>query len=59
MKMSRCVEWIAVFDWFQKIDMTQIVARKDWEELYRLLDSMWEDERRKRRRRSSQLTSSP
>jgi hypothetical protein len=47
MKRTRYREWIAVFEWFQKIEMTEVVPKGDWKELYRLLDGMWRDEREK------------
>lgn len=47
MDRSRYKEWITVFEWFQQTNRNEIVSRDNWDSLWELLNSMWQEERRK------------
>ena len=46
MKRDRYTEWIAVWGWFQGINIKEVVSRENWNSLYELLNGMWQDERK-------------
>ena len=46
MEENRYVIWMAVWDWLATTDTTQTVPRENWNGLYELLNSLWQDERK-------------
>jgi hypothetical protein len=46
MMRNRYVIWTAVWEHFQTMNVGQVVPYEKWEELYNLLDQLWQDERK-------------
>jgi len=46
MLRNRYAEWIAIWDWFQTIDPQKVLPREKWDELYDLLNLLWQEERK-------------
>jgi hypothetical protein len=46
MMRNRYIVWIAVWEWYQNIDTGEAVSRAKWDELYKLLNGLWRDERK-------------
>jgi len=47
MERSRYKEWITVFEWFQQTNVREVVPRENWNGLWELLNSLWQEEREK------------
>jgi hypothetical protein len=43
---NRYVIWTAVWEHFQTMNVREVVPREKWDELYELLDRLWQDERK-------------
>jgi|GEM_PF-4013356 hypothetical protein len=46
MDRNRYKEWTLVFDWFGTVDTKQVVARENWNQLWELLNALWQEERK-------------
>lgn len=45
MDRNRYADWMTVWKWFAAIDRTKAVKKEDWNELYNLLNGMWQEDR--------------
>jgi hypothetical protein len=46
MMPNRYAVWIAVWEHFQAMNVRKEVPKEKWDELYELLDRLWQDERK-------------
>jgi hypothetical protein len=45
MRLDRYALWIAVWEFFQTVNVREVVPEQQWKDLHGLLDQLWEDER--------------
>ena len=46
MRENRYKEWIWVWEWFGATDRTKVVPKEQWNALYELLNTLWQDARK-------------
>jgi hypothetical protein len=46
MMPNRYALWTAVWDHFKVMNVRQVVPEEQWQELYELLGTLWQDERK-------------
>ena len=46
MRLDRYVLWITVWEFFQGVNIREVVPEKQWNDLFGLLDQLWQDERK-------------